>query len=519
MRFDRLIQLASGVAVIFLSACSSYGVIKNEPLAASGNEQEYSIGSEVHLSGNSGIAFTLSFSGGGTRAAALAYGVMQELRDTEMMINGKTSRLLDEVDSISSVSGGSFTAAYYGLHGDKLFEDFEGVFLRHDFQGPLLRRTLNPFSWFSRKGRTERAIEYYEKKIFHNATYADMWKPGRPLIVINASDLAYGIRFSFVQEYFDLLCSDLMTFPVARAVAASSAVPVLFNPVVVENYTGCGNEQYDFLAQLVQQAKEKDDAELRVLAEGLESYRDKDQRKYIHFVDGGITDNIGLRAIWDVVTISGGARAYVEKMNRQRPSKLVLIAVDASTTPVYNMDATNKQPSMAHSMGAMTGVQLHRYNTATIELLQYSVQQWTRTLSSEEDQIKNYFIDVSLNDIEDPQESDYFNKVPTSFKLSDEQVDRLIEAGRRLLRNHPAYQRLLADLETFADDSQGEPLVAGSHVQLHAVFVLEPQAAGTFDPHFASLDCEVGARKFPHGLQVIHVAGDMDSVRPHRCAE
>jgi len=44
-----------------------------------------------------------------------------------------------------------------------------------------------------------------------------MLKPGRPLIIINSSDLAYGVRFSFIQEYFDLLCSDLLSYPVANA--------------------------------------------------------------------------------------------------------------------------------------------------------------------------------------------------------------------------------------------------------------------------------------------------------------
>ena len=67
----------------------------------------------------------LTFSGGGTRAAALSYGVLEELRDTETTISGRKQRLLDEVDVISSVSGGSFTAAYYGLFGDRIFKDFE----------------------------------------------------------------------------------------------------------------------------------------------------------------------------------------------------------------------------------------------------------------------------------------------------------------------------------------------------------------------------------------------------------
>lgn len=439
--------LASYLLASVVSSCASYGVIENEPEGNQKPESEYSIRAHVAADDNSDLALLLSFSGGGTRAAALAYGVMMELRDTQILVDGKPARLLDQVDSISSVSGGSFTAAYYGLHGDGLFEDFEDVFLRYDIQSHLVRQTLNPLHWFSKKGRTDRAIEYYQKKVFHNATYADMKKPGRPLIVINASDLSHGVRFSFIQEYFDLLCSDLSTFPVARAVTASSAVPVVFNPVVVENYPGCGEEKYEWLATMRKKAEAQQDAELKSLAEGLESYADKENRRYIHFVDGGITDNIGLRAMYDTVTISGGPGAYVSKLKKKPPRKLVLIAVDASTEPVYEMDVTNKQPSLAQSIGAVTGVQLHRYNTATLELLEHSVQEWSRTLSSNGLGMKSLFIDLAFEDLQDPARIEYFNNVPTSFKLTDEQVDKLIEAGRELLRNHPLFQQLIADLK------------------------------------------------------------------------
>jgi NTE family protein len=448
MRFPRLTLPGAFLAVLLTAGCASYGVIENESMTGQAPVEEYSIRSGIARTTNSDLSMSLSFSGGGTRAAALAYGVMLELRDTMVTINGKPSRLLDQVDSISSVSGGSFTAAYYGIHGDGLFETFEDVFLRYDVEKQLVRQVLNPFHWFGRKGRTERAIEFYQKKIFHNATYADMMKPGRPLIVINASDLAWGVRFSFVQEYFDLLCSDLLSYPVARAVTASSAVPVVFNPVVVENYTGCSGQDTAWLEQLRQRAETEHDAELKALAEGLESYSDKGQREYIHFVDGGITDNIGVRAIYDIVTIAGGPEAYLEKMNRERPSKLVLIAIDASTTPVYEMDKTNKQPSIAHSIGALSGVQLHRYNTATMELLETALHQWSEALSEPGNPITPYLIEVSVEDIQQLEAREFFNKIPTSFSLDDEQVDRLIDAGRKLLRNHPEFQKLLVDLKS-----------------------------------------------------------------------
>ena len=65
----------------------------------------------------------MTFSGGGTRSAALSYGVLEHLRDTPITIHNKKRRLLDEVDLISSVSGGSFTSAYFGLFGDRVFKD------------------------------------------------------------------------------------------------------------------------------------------------------------------------------------------------------------------------------------------------------------------------------------------------------------------------------------------------------------------------------------------------------------
>ncbi len=49
----------------------------------------------------------LAFSGGGTRSAAFAYGVLEELRDTTVMAHGRHRRLLDEVDVTTSVPGGS----------------------------------------------------------------------------------------------------------------------------------------------------------------------------------------------------------------------------------------------------------------------------------------------------------------------------------------------------------------------------------------------------------------------------
>lgn len=436
---------------LLISGCASYGVIENTPSGESAPAKNYSLRAWSTGSGGWGqpndsghMMLDLAFSGGGTRAAAFSYGVLKAMRDTSVKIDGQPTRFLDEIDVITSVSGGSFTSAYYALHGEKIFTDFEDAFLRRDVEGALFAKLFNPFRWFGSTGRTEWAVQYYQEHVFHDATFADMVQPGRPFIMINATDLGYGARLSFIQEHFDLLCSDLSSFPVARAVTASSAVPVVFNPIVVKNYADCPPGRTDWLRAAKQRAA--GDARMSLVVAELETYLDKDKRKYAHYVDGGISDNLGLRALFEIVELSGGVELYNKKFKRQPPRRLVIILVDASTEPAPEMDASTKQPSLVETIGAMSDIQLHRYNVATIELIKASLVRWAKTVSTPQKTVTPYFIHITFDDVKDPAQRAFFNKIPTNFSLTGEQVDRLIEVGGQLLRDNPEFRRLLADL-------------------------------------------------------------------------
>lgn len=269
-----------------------------------------------------------------------------------------------------------------------------------------------------------------------------MMQPGRPMIIINASDLAYGVRWSFIQDYFSMLCSDVREYPVAWAVTASSAVPVVFNPIVLKNYPGC--PEFQAPPQALEMAKNSD--QLSELLKGLESYNDKKNREFIHFVDGGITDNMGLRAITDVVTVSGGPAQMINRYQRKIPQHVVFVTVNASTEKHPDMNKSAKQPSMLASMNAMTDMQLHRYNAATIDEARNNLDRWAASMSTPEQEVNTYFIEVGFKQVADPQLKYFLNKVPTSFKLTDEQVDTLIKSARDLLKSDPEYQQLLKDL-------------------------------------------------------------------------
>jgi len=441
MTFDTLKALFLGSVAFMLSGCSSYAIIHNaeqvqHPQALS---QNYAIQTVIKEKPQGEITLVLAFSGGGTRAAALAFGVLQALEDTKAP-NGNP--LLDEVDIISAVSGGSITAAYYGLNGKKTFTEFQSI-LAQDIEKELIHEVLSPTSWFKEEGRTQHAINYYHRHLFSEKTFADLHKPGSPLILINASDIANGVRFSFVQEYFDFICSDIKQVPIAQAVAASTAVPILFNPVVLKNYQPCQNGVKKKLAIATQFTKQN--SELQQALAGLKQYTEN--YPYLHLVDGGITDNLGLRAVYEAIELSGGPQNFLKSVNKQQTKHMAVISVDASTQSIDSgINLTNKSPTTLQTVEAITDIQIHRYNAATTKLFKDSMQKWRKQLSASGDQITPYFIKVSFDQLPTEAEKHYFNQVPTSLSLEESQIDQLIETGRNLLTNNPSFKRFLNSL-------------------------------------------------------------------------
>jgi len=396
------------------------------------------------------VLLILAFSGGGTRAAALSYGVLQELRDTQITVGGKPRRLLDEIDLITAVSGGSFTAAYYALRGDRVFVDFEERFLRRNIQRTLILDLLRPKSWFllasASFDRSELAIERYNREIFEGATFADVEAARGPLVNINATDLTTGSSFTFIQPQFDPICSDLSSFPVARAVAASSAVPGIFSPIPLRNYAGqCGYQPPPWVAAAL--ADREASVRRYTVARSAVRYADP-ALEYLHLLDGGIADNLGLRGPINTVLLTGGMRQRFEYLGAARPRHIALVIVNAEVHPTPKFARSPASPSMGQVLGAISDVQIYSYNFETLELARASMEQWIRELPPVGDgrPAQLSFVEIAFRQLSDPADAAYFNELPTTFALSDEQVDRLIAAGRTLLRQSPEFQELLAGL-------------------------------------------------------------------------
>ncbi|MFM2007421.1 MAG: hypothetical protein RLZZ09_3076 [Pseudomonadota bacterium] len=429
--------------LLLMQGCSTLYKPQNKAVTAVDSSRGYR---QTHTRNGDpgGHLVLLAFSGGGTRAAALSYGVLKELRDTLVDSRGKRVRLLDEVDSISSVSGGSFTAAYYGLFGDKLFTDYENVFLKQSIQGALIKSLFDPSYWwksiFSGFDRTEMAIEYYDNHIFEGKTFADIRLAQGPYIEINATDLGGGSRFAFIQAYFDIICSDLAGFPIARAVTASSAVPIAFPPVVLKNYTGsCDPTRSQFVRYMLSQTPE--DARSQELQQRIQSYSDRKKHPYVHLVDGGVSDNLGLRALTDRIEGIGSGLSLVEI--KKIPKTILVISVDAEVTPEHGLDESADKPSVTQTFEAFSDAQFRLYNDETRLLLQRNLSDLKKYLDEQGKPTEIFTATVSFSSVQIPSLKSYLNNLPTSLELSGHDVDMLTQVGGQLLRNSSGYQDFL----------------------------------------------------------------------------
>lgn len=414
----------------------------------------------------------LAFSGGGTRAAAFSYGVLEFLRQTKIAnTKGETVRLLDAVDLITGVSGGSFTALAYGLYGEKLFDDYESRFLKRNVQGEIISRTLSPANWGKLSstawGRSELAAQLYDEILFNGATFGDLNRGDGPMILASATDLSTGSRFVFHQGTFDIICSDLNAVPLSRAASASSAVPVVLSAVTLNNYGGTCNMRIPPWATPFLDLAEPPRPAARAIRtlKAMQAYGDSVHRPYLHLVDGGVADNLGMRGVLDALELVEALRESGRPTPFDNLRRIIVFVVNSLSDPPTNWDMSEDPPGTLATMLKTAGTPIDRSSFENVEQLKDMAAKWrtmrmianSKALATNADpevakalnvpKAEIYAIDVSFGALTDKAEFDYLNQQPTSFVLPDEAVDRLRAAPAKIIPSSSEFRRLLKDLD------------------------------------------------------------------------
>lgn len=236
----------------------------------------------------------IALSGGGFRAAAFHMGVMRKLHQL---------KLLEHVDLLSCVSGGSIAGAFLALnwHSASVLDDLE-IYLKTESiaVGSVLGGILDPF-----ESRLDKLAKTYDRDLFHCASLASLAKG--PRIYLNSTNLATGNMFFFVaggrgaeeMGEHELGVVAAPKFSLARAVAASSAFPPVFPPLKLE----------------------------------ADEYAPQKPVDYVTLTDGGIYDNLGVnptlrdRNKIDYLLVSDGGKPF---SNTQTPTEAGSVVLKAA---------------------------------------------------------------------------------------------------------------------------------------------------------------------------------------------
>ena len=448
--------LAAALAAILAGCATVYNLPGNAPLGEGVTSNDF--GREVRGQGQEDdLLLGLSFSGGGMRAAAFSFGVMTEL-DRSRVASSQTKSLLDRVDFISGVSGGSVTAAYFGLKKRAALDDFrERFLLRNAEEGLNTRVSLGNISRALGGGVNDSQFtNWLDQNLFDGARFDAFGEDRHPRVWINASDIYNRTPFVFGKTAFNALCSDISTYRIAEAVSASAAVPLAFAPIVLETFPGgCATQ----LPPWIERARRDPDAQplLRAFAEANARYHDGSMR-FVKLLDGGLVDNFGLSGF--SIAMLAAQHPYQPMTERQavKVRRIMFLVVDAGRSISGDFAQRIEGPSGVELVSAAADTAIDASVRSSYAAFSSLVTDWTSRVKrwrcglSAAERLRlgvganwrcgdvSIFIDRVNFEQLGPARAGILNAVPTRFVLPAEQVDQLIEGGADALRQSRSYQ-------------------------------------------------------------------------------
>jgi len=453
-------RLAAAALAATLGSCAS---LDDAPIndAATGPGDTPLAASLFPDDGDGETLIGLTFSGGGTRAAAFSHGVLTAFAETDMPTGGgRPQRMIDRIDFVSGVSGGSVTAAYFGLKGRDALTDFREKFLLRNAEEDLHDNPLNPATLMRvyAGGANDRSNlpQWLDRNLFGGATYARLLEKKRPTVWINASDIANHSAFVFEPNTFRALCSDLGSVPISEAVAASAAVPVIFAPVSLETFPErCAWEMPRWARFAAEHASAP--ALLKSNARALAAYRDPSRMKYIRLLDGGLTDNFGLAGLTIARAAAETPHAPLTPRQAARLKRAMFLVVNSGRASETDWALTRKGPTVTPLLMAVidTGIDASVRQgfdafQLTIARWQQELIEWRCRLSPAEvaryvgttkgwncRDVKMLSGEVAFDQL--PDRRDKLQSIATRFVLPREEIDLLIAAGHDATLANPVF--------------------------------------------------------------------------------
>ena len=419
-RFPRNLIFLVPLTMLLSGAVVSYHYILDDPWV---NKEEATVSGSLSTPKDDGLGQVIVFisiSGGGFRAAAFSYGVLDAL--SSLNVNGehaqpgKNSIFENEIDIISGVSGGAITAAHLATNFQTPgnFQLLHTSFLKKDAELRIRTQALIYFwNWFplifTNYSLTNIAAQHYDSELFHSKTFKDL--PLRPHLILNATDIAAKHRFEFTRDQFTCIGSSWRDFRIADAVAASAAYPGAFNPLLLKNFNknhfACRKgEGYQNLG---------------------EAYADRIRYTYLHLADGGVADNTGLFALRSRLFALDGP--FLRKLNAHCLKGVLLLVIDVSTK-IGTRHGTRPHVGLADQLLTSVNMIHDRAEGKTLKDIRDLLIRYTSFFTPAESPVVKE-VHIGLNDAA-PFLRDSLSQIPTRLVLQDQELETLITTGRAL---------------------------------------------------------------------------------------
>ena len=348
----------------------------------------------------------LAFSGGGSRAAVFSAAVMFELR---------RHGILQRADVLSSASGGSVAAALYTASCDDAQDcpatvnpDLRRTIWTESVVYPLLRQNFidrwrincwrpeNIIRYATYFDRTDVMAETFAETLFggtrdrENSFLMRDLNPRRPYVILNATNntdsTAVPEIFSFTAEGFETLRSRLDLFPVAYGVAGSAAFPGAFHYVTLRNFATPAEQ-------------------------------------YIHLMDGGVQDNLGIESLWRILLRDNG--------DRYRDVPVLVILADARPATKAKSAA---DPDPRHFLDYFVDFSNVKdtYSLLMVENQRLRAREFEKYVKG---RTRGMFLHLRFDRLKDthPELFARVSSIPTNFKICDEQAESLKQAAAILV--------------------------------------------------------------------------------------
>jgi NTE family protein len=409
----------------------------------------------------------LSLSGGGMRASAFAHGVLQALADP---VEAGGADMWPELTFISSVSGGSLTAAWAALHGRAGLARFREQVLLRDFEQELRLNLWSPanLARLLSGGLNDRTslARALDDDVFAGATFADLYRANKPDLWINATDLFNRTAFPFIPPVFHGLCSDLSQLRLSEAVAASMAVPLAFAPVVLRTYPGqCLQGPPTWIDQAQGDPAGVAAGIVASTARAVRNYRDGSRMRYVKLADGGLTDNQGLASILVARAVSGTPYGPFNEADAVRVRRMLFLVVDAGRPPTGDWALRPDGPSGVDVGLAAADAAIDSATRLSLAAFRSMLAEWRDSIvrhrcSLGEDTLRRHLGEARAgwrcDDVVfrlgvigfeglPPASADRLRHMPTRLVLPAADIDFAIAAGRAAALANPALQAHRAD--------------------------------------------------------------------------